>query len=380
MTPRLATFLIFVANGAAVGTWVAFIPTVKDRLDASGSEFGLALLFAPLGALVTQQISGQLLMRVSSSRMTTIASLVLPWLVILPILAPSIPMLAAALFFFGYFNSMMDLSMNAHGVALEDRDGKSIMSGLHGGWSLGGIVAPIAVALALWMGADPAVEVVLAAVVLFGLGLYASRHLGHGSMRAEGVGRGLHLPTRAILPLAGLVVLIAFVEGGMTDWGGVYLSEGLGAQDSMTAMAFSALSLGLFVGRMGGDWAKDRVGSVRLIQVGMGGTAGAIVVVLLVGHPLVALAGMVVAGLGLANTVPQIFAAAGRIPPKGPSLSAVFTSLTLAFMAGPPLIGSTADAIGIAGAFTLFAVAAAVVVLVAGRVPSAETNPRFRRS
>ena len=148
----------------------------------------------------------------------------------------------------------------------------------------------------------------------------------------------------------------------------------------MTAMAFSALSLGLFIGRMGGDWAKDRFGSVRIIQIGMGGTAVAIVVMLLISEPIVALAGMVVAGLGLANTVPQIFLAAGRIPPKGPSLSAVFTSLTLAFIAGPPLIGTTADAIGIAGAFTLFAVASVIVMLIAGRVPSAETNPRFQRT
>ena len=379
MTPRIATFLIFVANGAVVGTWVAFIPTVKDRLDASGSEFGMALLFAPLGALVAQQISGQLLMRVSSRRMTTVATLVLPWLVILPVLAPSIPLLAAALFVVGYFNSMMDLSMNAHGVALEDRDGKSIMSGLHGGWSLGGIVAPIAVALALGFGIAPAVEVVLAAAVLFVLGLFASRHLGQGSTKSETGGGGLHLPPRTILPMAGLVVLIAFVEGGLTDWGGVYLSEGLGAAESMTAMAFSALSLGLFIGRMGGDWAKDRVGSVRLIQVGMGGTAAAIAVMLLVDEPLVALAGMVVAGLGLANTVPQIFAAAGRIPPKGPSLSAMFTSLTLAFIAGPLLIGTTADAVGIAGAFTFLVLASVAVMLLAGRVPSAETNPRFQK-
>ena len=378
MSPRIATFLIFVVNGAVVGTWVAFIPTVKDRLDASGSEFGFALLFAPLGALVAQQISGQLLVRVSSRRMTTVASLILPWLVILPVLAPTIPMVAFTLFFVGYFNAMMDLSMNAHGVALEDRDGKSIMSGLHGGWSLGGILAPIAVAVALGLGVEPAVEVVLAAAVLFGLALFATRHLGTGSTKSEGSSGGLHLPARAILPLAGLVVLIAFVEGGLTDWGGVYLGEGLEAPEAMTAMAYSALSLGLFVGRMTGDRAKDRIGSVRLIQLGMGATAAAIAVMLLVGEPIVALAGMVVAGIGLANTIPQIFLAAGRIPPKGPSLSAVFSSLTLAFIAGPVIIGTTADAVGIAGAFTFFALASVAVMLLAGRVPAAETNPRFR--
>ena len=88
--------------------------------------------------------------------------------------------------------------------------------------------------------------------------------------------------------------------------------------------------------------------------------------------------GMIVAGVGIGNTIPQIFNAAGRIPPAGPSLSAVFTTLTLAFVAGPPLIGGVSDAIGISGAFWLFVVASVAVALMVPRVPSAETNPRFR--
>ncbi len=377
ISPRLATFLMFVVNGAVVGTWVAFIPTVKADLGASGGEFGMALLFAPLGALVSQQVTGQLLVRVSSRRLTTVSALLYPWTVLLPLAAPSVPVLAASLFVMGYLNSTMDVAMNAHGVALEDVTEKSIMSGLHAGWSLGGIVAPLAVALALALGVEPVAEAFVAALLLFLLVIIAARHLGTGSSRAARA-EGLHLPSRAVLPLAALVALIALVEGGLTDWGGVYLGEGLAAGESTAAMAYAALSLGLFVGRMGGDRTKDRIGSIRLIQVGMAGTAVALAVMLLIGHPVVALAGLVVAGLGVANTVPQIFGAAGRIPPGGPSLSAVFTSLTMAFVLGPLLIGNTADLIGIAGAFWFFVIVSALVAILAPRVPAAETNPRFR--
>lgn len=108
-------------------------------------------------------------------------------------------------------------------------------------------------------------------------------------------------------------------------------------------------------------------------------TAAAIALTLLVDDPYVALIGMVVAGIGIANTVPQIFGAAGRIPPGGPSLSAVFTTLTLAFIAGPVIIGTTSDLVGISGAFWLFAVASVVVALIVPRVKVAETNPRFRQ-
>lgn len=378
MSPRLATFLMFVVHGAVIGTWVAAIPGVKSGLGASGAEFGVALLFAPIGALLAQQVTGQLLVRVSSRVLLTVSAMILPWLVLLPILAPSLVALAAALFVMGYAGNTMDVSMNAHGVALEESGGKSILSGLHAGWSLGGIIAALGVAFAIAFGIEVAAEAVVAAAVMWFTALIAAVYLGTGSVRTEGAS-GLHLPSRAVLPLAGLVVLIAFVEGGLTDWGGVYLDEGVGASASTAAMAYAALSLGLFVGRIVGDRAKDRTGSIRLMQGGMLLTAAAIAVMLLVGNQWVALAGMVAAGLGIANTIPQIFGAAARIPPGGPSLSAVFTTLTLAFIAGPAIIGTTSDLVGIGGAFWLFAVASLVVALLVPRVPAAETNPRFRR-
>ena len=377
MSPRLATFLMFVVNGLVIGTWVASIPGTKDGLGASGSDFGLALLFAPFGALIAQQITGQLLVRVSSRRLLTVAALAFPWMVLLPIIAPSLPALMAALFVFGYVNTTMDVSMNAHGVVLEDTGGKSIVSGLHAGWSLGGVIGAVGIAAALALGIEPVVEAAVVAVLVFLLVLLAARHLGTGSVKIEGAS-GLHLPTRAVIPLASLVVLIAFVEGGLTDWGGVYLDQGVGAGESLAALAYAAFSAGLFVGRIGGDWAKDRIGSIALTRWGMFLAAASIAVFLLLESPFVALAGMVAAGVGIANTVPQIFGAAARIPPGGPSLSAVFTTLTVAFMAGPAIIGTTSDLIGISGAFWLFAVASVVVGLIVPRVPTAETNPRFR--
>ena len=103
-----------------------------------------------------------------------------------------------------------------------------------------------------------------------------------------------------------------------------------------------------------------------------------IAALLLIGDPWVALAGMLAAGIGIANAVPQIFGAAGRIPPGGPSLSAVFTTSTLVFIISPAIIGSSSDRFGIAAVFWLLVVASLVVALIVPRVKVAETNPRFR--
>ncbi len=376
MSPRLATFLIFVVNGAVVGTWVAAIPGIKTDLGATATQMGLVLFSASLGALISQQITGQLLVHVSSRRMVLATGLILPFLTVLPMLAPDALVLAAVMVVFGAFNTALDVSMNAHGVALETRGGTSILSGLHAGWSLGGVIGAVGMGVAVSLGIDMAVEALLAGLLLWLVVLVAGRSLGQGSVRTEGAS-GIHLPTRAVLPIALLIILLAFVEGGLTDWGGIYLRQGIGTSPEMAAFAYAALSLGLFVGRMGGDWVKDRVGSIRLIQWGMLLTAGAIAAFLVVGSAVVALVGLVVAGIGVANAIPQLFGAAGRIPPHGPSLSAAFTFLTLTFMVGPPFIGLTSDSAGISMAMGLFAVASVVVALVVPYVRSAETNPRF---
>jgi MFS family permease len=376
MSPRLATFLVFVVNGAVVGTWVASIPGIKGALGATDTQMGLVLFCAALGALVSQQVTGQLLVRVSSRRMVLATGLVFPLLTVLPLLAPDPLLLALAMIVFGAFNTAMDVSMNAHGVALETRGGTSIFSGLHAGWSLGGILGAVGVGIAVSLGVDVRLEALLAGIILWLVVLGASRSLGHGSVRTEGAS-GIHLPPRAVLPIALLIILLAFVEGGLTDWGGIYLRQGIGTSAETAAFAYAALSLGLFAGRVGGDWVKDRFGSIRLIQWGMLLTAAAITAFLVVGNAAVALLGLVVAGIGVANAIPQLFGAAGRIPPHGPSLSAAFTFLTLTFMAGPPLIGLTSDALGISAAMGLFAVASVFVAAVVPRVTSAETNPHF---
>jgi MFS family permease len=334
------------------------------------------LLCGSIGALISQQVIGQLLVRYSSRRVVTAAAAIFPLLTVLPLLAPNAVTLAAAMFFFGFFNVAMDVSMNAHGVALETNSGRSILSGLHAGWSLGGVIGAVGVGLAVGLGIDVLLEATAAGLAFWIVALVASRSIGVGSVRTEGAS-GIHWPARAVLPIALLIVLIALVEGGLTDWGGIYLRQGIGAPEQVAAFAYAALSLGLFAGRLGGDRVKDRWGSIRLIQVGMLLAAGAVGIFLVVGDPSVALLGMVVAGIGIANAIPQLFGAAGRIPPHGPSLSAAFTFLTLAFIVGPPTIGLTSDRFGISAALGLLVVASVVVALLVPLVPRAETNQRL---
>jgi MFS family permease len=74
-----------------------------------------------------------------------------------------------------------------------------------------------------------------------------------------------------------------------------------------------------------------------------------------------------------------MFSAAGRVPPAGPSLAAVFTVGYLGFIVGPPVIGVLGDAIGLPRTLALLCVAAVAVAAVGRRAvepsPVGETEP-----
>ena len=228
MTPRLATFSVFVVNGAMIGTWVAHIPWLQDHLGISKATIGLCLLCMAAGALVSMPLTGHILDGRSSASVTRVATLIFCLMLPLPLLATSPYMLGAILFVFGASNGAMDVSMNAHGVAVERKLPKPIMSSLHGGWSLGGFASAGLVAIAAAAGVDPRLESLLVGVALWLAALWITRRLGSASAHSE-AGAGFALPSRAVMLIGGLCFLVMMTEGGIADWSGIYLRHDAGA-------------------------------------------------------------------------------------------------------------------------------------------------------
>ena len=384
MTPRAATFLSFFVNGAMIGTWVAQIPFVQDRLDVSKSTIGLALLCMATGALIAMPLTGQLLDRRSSATVTRVAALLYLPLIALPVLAPSPVLLGLALLVFGAGNGAMDVAMNAHGVAVERTLNRPIMSSLHAGWSFGGLAGAGGVALAVALGVDPRVEALVAGGVLWAAALFITARLGSASAHSEHGPAGLALPSRGVVLIGALCFLVMVTEGAMGDWSGIYLKTDLDASDSAAATGFAGFSLGMAVARLAGDGLNRRWGATRLLCGGAALVTVALAALLLIADPVVAVIGFALVGVGVANAVPLLFSAAGHVPPAGPSLAAVFTLGYTGFIVGPPLIGLLADATSLPIALGTLCVATAAVTLLGGRaahpeVPGVRAEPLAAR-
>ena len=323
------------------------------------------ILGVACGAILGTLAAGQAIARAGSARVVRVAAPACATLLALPLLAPAPGLTALGLLALGLASGAMDVSMNAQGVADEQDRGTPIMSSLHAGWSLGGLLGSSSVALATAAGVEPRVQLAAAAVVLVAVALACGRGLGRGSTGAGAAAPKIVLPSRAVLVLAVLCLLVMVMEGAMGDWSGVYLRREVGAPASVAALGFAALSAGMLLGRVFGDAVNRRIGAPRLLRGGALLAGLALASFLLVGDPVATLIGVVFVGLGVANGVPLLFSAAGRAGEgqAGPGIAAVSSFGSLGFLAGPPLIGLTADVVGLPVTLAALCVAMGAVVV-----------------
>jgi hypothetical protein len=366
LTPQTATFGVFFADGAVVGTWIGHIPWIKSRFDLSNSALGLVLLVMSIGVMAVLPVMGQAIVRLGSARSTSYTGLACVIALPLLVLAPKLWILLPFGLAFGASTGALDLSMNAHGVAVERARRRPIMSSLHAGWSLGALTAAGLVAAGNAIGLDPRVETVAAASAYSLLLVTCLRRLGDGSVMAKR-SAGFARPSRGVITLAALCMVVMITEGAMADWGGVYLTRNLGTGTAMAALAFAGFSGGMTLGRLVGDKLNGGLGATRLMRVGTAVAAFSLGVLLLIGIPAIAIAGFFLVGLGIANGVPLLFSAAGHEPGResGPNIAAVSFLGSLGFLVGPPFVGFLADATSLPIALSTLCPGLVVVALLA---------------
>jgi fucose permease len=387
MTPRWATTGVFVVNGAAIGLWVAHIPWVQERFDLSKSAMGLVLVGMALAVILAFPVAGQAIVRHGSERIVWVGGIACALAVNLPLLAPHPLLVALGLAVLGGSSATQDVAMNSHGVKVEKDMRRPIMSSLHAGWAFGGMVGAGFAAACAALGLDARVTVAIGSVLLVAGLIACVRRIGHGSAAEGDETPGFTLPSRGVVLLAVLCLLVMVTEGAMADWGGLYLRQDLGASAALAALAYSFFTAGMTAGRIVGDWINHRIGAVALLRWGALLTGAPLGALLLIGQPAAALIGLFLVGLGVSNGVPLMFSAAGRQPdtPPGPGIAAVSSMGSLGFLAGPPVIGVLADAVSLPWALATLILGAAVVFALARRAtartqaePAHEPEPRPR--
>ena len=371
---RIAVAYMFFINGAVGGNWVTRIPALMDKLGLSVTMLAYAFFAAPLAAILAMPLVGPLVTKFGSRRTTRI-SFFLWCLSIAPIaFAPNLIVLGAVMFVIGAISALMDVAMNAHGLVLERRYRRPILSSLHAWYSIGGLAGSGTGALAAWAGLDIRLHISLVVGIAVAGGLLISPFLLRGGDEVAQERQPFFVkPPRVLLALGAVAFISLLSEGAVGDWSAVYIHKPLHSSQAIAALGYFAFSFMMVAGRLSGDRLTIRSGPVALIRTGGLLAAVSLTAALLIGNPVVAIIGFAGMGAGLAAVVPTVFRAAGTRPdiPPGIGLASVSLIGYFGFLVGPPLIGSINHFIGLPKALGVVALfMAAIGFLAMSAAPS----------
>ncbi len=346
---RLATSAVFFANGVVIATWVVRVPSVRDALHLSPASVGVALLGMAVGSLIAMPQTGALAARYGTKAVTVTAGAMMMLALLAPFFAPNLWLLFAALMLLGASNGVMDVAMNAQGVAVERSLGKPVMSSFHAAYSLGNLggAALGSVLLGAGLGQLPHALIItlgMGAVVLLAGTRLLPKGADEAAIPSPSTGDAQAAPTPAPRPssviwLLGLLCFLGMLgEGSLGDWSGLYSKDVLGVSGAAIGAAYTAFALAMTLGRSLGDGWRSRYGDRNVVLVGALVSGVGLSLGLLTLSPYLAGLGFLAFGLGIANVVPVLYGTAGHaLSARG--IARVATIGYAGFLAGPPIIG-----------------------------------------
>ncbi len=346
--------LVFFMAGTGISAWAIIVPFSKIRFSLDDGTLGLILLAAGFGGLLAMPFCGMLIAWLGSRTLLVISGI--SFGIILPLLsiAPTVPILTALLFLYGFVFGGIDVAMNAQAAVVETRSGRLQMSTFHALYSIGSLVVALLTSLLLRLGLSNALCATLSAGLIF-LILSQTPYLLPKADDPPSDGPKIAMPNRATVIL-GLCCFTCFLtEGAVTDWSTIFLRFSRGMNLSAAALGYAAFSVAMAASRLAGDRVATRMGAARMMRLGCALAVLGLLLAILVPAGGAGIVGFFLVGIGIGNIAPLVFSAAARVPGMTANLSipAVVSLGYFGFLIGPVIIGLIAHRFSLSTAFGL---------------------------
>jgi MFS family permease len=325
-------------------TWVTYIPYIADKLNITEGKIGGALFFTSLGSLSMLPISNRLVDKLGVGRQAFFGFVLYSLALYGMFLAPTYPALCAALYCFGLTSSVFAISLNSLTATIEKQEGKNIMTGSHGFWSIGGMIGASTGSFIAGLLKMPFLHITILITILICLQLWLKKEYFH--IRSEHYEKEKHVkfPFRPLLAIVSISLILMVSEGAIADWSALYLKKVVVMKGQFLGLGYALFSVGMTIGRFTGDALSHRFGSWKLLRMAIGTSLVGFTLVLLT-YPASALSGFLIIGLGFSVIVPEVYRLASRI--KGirtaDGVTFISASANIGFLTGPVLLGFIAE-------------------------------------
>lgn len=355
-----ASAFVLMATGVYWGGLAGMMPDVKAQAGASDGEMGAVLLAPALASVIAMGVAPWASERFGG-RVLPVATLLIAGAFLLYLTAFSVPALALALFLGGFAVAFADMTANVRLSHIEVARDVHLMNLSHAAYSFSfGITALLIAFLRKdgWAVVEIAPLLGAMALVYAVLGWDAK-----GAVAGEDDEGEMTARVWPVVALAGLVLFCSFVVENATEaWSALHIERTLGAPAGEGSIGPALLGFVMGGGRLSGQALARRLGAERLILSSalLAVIGGAVIAA--APTPGIVQIGVVLAGLGVAVTVPStnsIIARKVRNRQRAIAISRAWMVGLLGFFVGPAMMGGLAEV----GSLRLSFFAVAVVAL-----------------
>ena len=364
----VANRVAFMAIGVLEAAWAPLVPYVKSSFAIDEGTLGLLMLCSGFGSICALPLSGFLVNRFGAKKVVYVSGLLMAFALLTISLLMNMWLTGAMLMVFGGCTITIDVAANMNGVAIERKTGRYLMSGFHGGYSLGTLIGAGAMSVLFTLGLMPEWAVVICMVptllaLVFGCrDLLPREELVSDTPVEEPRRSRLYIPPMVVV--VGLLCFIMYAsEGAVMGWSAIFVSQERGIDMSIAGFFYTAFAVATTIMRLCGDKIVNRLGQRAVVAGGALLIAVGFMAVVLIDSAVAAVIGFATVGFGAANVVPQLVSFAAHI--KGMAVHNIISFINAlgysGILLGPVIIGFAGKQYGLHIPFVGIAVFALIV-------------------
>ncbi len=367
---RLHISSIFFFYGLCYASWAARIPTIQQNLHLSETALGAVLFAMPIGSFLTVPLTGWLVAKAGSRKVVIVSVLVYSSMLAAIGFADTVFQLVVALFLFGSFGNMLNISINTQAIGVEALYTKRILSSFHGMWSLAGLVGASIGLFLIGRGVSTSIHLAGIGVFAFGNALICMPYLLYEDINRDKKRKVFVMPDRTMIILGMVAFCSMMCQGAMFDWTGVYFRKVLQVDKAWIGAGLTAFMVSMALVRFIADWLTHHLGLKKILQLSGLLSAGGLIVSVCFPYLVPATIGFILVGVGVSPVVPLVFSAVGKSKTLSPgvAIAAVSTLGFIGLLIGPPMIGFVAGATSLKISFIILAAISLVVFVLAFKV------------
>lgn len=353
-------YLAFISLGLPDALLGSAWPTMYPEFQVAVSYAGIISMLMSCGTIFSSLQSDRLTKRLGAGKVTAI----------------SVALTALALFGFSISHSFLPLCFWAipYGLGAGSVDAalnnyvalhynSAHMSWLHCMWGIGAAAGPYIMSYALTGGHNwnfgytciSVLQLVLTILLILSLPLWKTRTASNADTPSETHTKALRIPEILAIPGAKAVLLMFFGYCALESTAGLWASSYLvlvHKVDPQTAASFASLFyIGITVGRAVNGFIAMRLQDSQMIRLGLGIITVGLLLLLIPGNAYIALAGLIIIGLGCAPVYPCIIHSTPHHFGADKSQALIGVQMACAYIGSmlmPPVFGPLANHITVA--------------------------------